>query len=166
MDTKALLQLAEDLWTRVPVNRFYMDEWVADDDCGFAGCGVGWFCHFNPGDRLHLAIAMDGELSPFCDDAEDFDAIALRFDVSRLEAVFLFGMCDTQWMDELLGLARELQYDIPCIPRTEHPHTTAARIRKFVACKLAWDARDMTPGIVHRAANLVKPRVESVVVAG
>jgi hypothetical protein len=41
MHTERLLKLADFLET-VPPDKFDMNGWGREDDCGFAGCAIGW----------------------------------------------------------------------------------------------------------------------------
>jgi hypothetical protein len=81
------LRLVAEAVRSAPDHSFRMSRWGREDECGFAGCAVGWFCHANPADRMQLVdggLLLDGMRS------SGWAIVCERFLLSDYEATQLF----------------------------------------------------------------------------
>jgi hypothetical protein len=120
MHTERLLKLADFLET-VPPDKFDMNGWGREDDCGFAGCAIGWAGKLFDGKGLEtfpLKDCREGNYNIGVRITDDKDIVSWRaveqfFDMEFEDADFLFSSGEYSW--------------------NVTPTEVAARIREFVA---------------------------------
>lgn len=115
INAKRLLKLADYLETVKPA-LFRLDVFGYEQECGFAGCAVGWAAHA----KLFAGLKFETCLGPIYQGASGWEAVA---------KVFGFSVDDP---DGFISIDAKNLFHDSAYPPHPKPNTVAKRIRKFV----------------------------------